>query len=230
MKSTSSYIISEQEIQEMSEKQKENHRKDFPKKDSLSNVNSSTLSLQIAAYENSVEASHANECKKEEDSKRNSERSSFVEKCKNAKQILTGSALKLQEVKYRKLPDSYDFENNCGNKSSQTYMKSTSSYVTSEQDIQKMSEKRKENRRKVFPKKDSLSNVNSSTLSLQIAAYENSVEASHANECNKEEASKRDSERSSFVEKCKNAKQILTGSALKLQEVKCRKCWIINFS
>uniref|UniRef100_A0AC34FVA4 Uncharacterized protein n=1 Tax=Panagrolaimus sp. ES5 TaxID=591445 RepID=A0AC34FVA4_9BILA len=37
MKSTSSYVLSEQEIQEMSEKRKENRRKDFPEKDSLSN-------------------------------------------------------------------------------------------------------------------------------------------------------------------------------------------------
>uniref|UniRef100_A0AC34FKS5 Uncharacterized protein n=1 Tax=Panagrolaimus sp. ES5 TaxID=591445 RepID=A0AC34FKS5_9BILA len=100
-------------------------------------------------------------------------------------------------------------------------MKSASPYQFTEQQVQQMFGRRKENRQKYLSKKDNSSNVNSSTLSLHIAAYENSSEASvNANECDEEkEGSKMNSSKSDLLEKWKKAKPTITGPTSIVQNI-----------
>uniref|UniRef100_A0AC34FC47 Uncharacterized protein n=1 Tax=Panagrolaimus sp. ES5 TaxID=591445 RepID=A0AC34FC47_9BILA len=114
-----------------------------------------------------------------------------------------------------KSSDSYDIGINEGHKRFQKYKKSDLSYVLNERQVQQMFEnRRKDFSKKDFFEKDSL-NVNSSTLSLHIAAYENSMETSYANECNEADGFKNKGGNTGL--KWKNLKQIFTGSTLIVQ-------------
>uniref|UniRef100_A0AC34GQ88 Uncharacterized protein n=1 Tax=Panagrolaimus sp. ES5 TaxID=591445 RepID=A0AC34GQ88_9BILA len=90
MKSASSYNSNEKQVQGIFKRQQENCLKDLSDKDS-SNINSSTLSLHIAAYEASVAAS--NECNVEECLKKKKEKSSSIKKWKDTKQIIAQSVV-----------------------------------------------------------------------------------------------------------------------------------------
>uniref|UniRef100_A0AC34FWW1 Uncharacterized protein n=1 Tax=Panagrolaimus sp. ES5 TaxID=591445 RepID=A0AC34FWW1_9BILA len=74
----------------MFERRKANNQNDFPKKDLLNN---STLSLHIAAYENSAEVSaHTNECNEEKDGLNNGKSGLY----KKVKQINAGPVSTVQ--------------------------------------------------------------------------------------------------------------------------------------
>uniref|UniRef100_A0AC34GP41 Ycf1 n=1 Tax=Panagrolaimus sp. ES5 TaxID=591445 RepID=A0AC34GP41_9BILA len=77
----------------MFERQKENPQKVISKKDSP-NLKSSTLSLHISAYEDSIEAT--NEFKGRGDLKNKNGESALIKKFKNAKQLFCDSALIIQ--------------------------------------------------------------------------------------------------------------------------------------
>uniref|UniRef100_A0AC34F6M5 Uncharacterized protein n=1 Tax=Panagrolaimus sp. ES5 TaxID=591445 RepID=A0AC34F6M5_9BILA len=79
-----------EQVQEMFEIRKANYQNDIPEKYLLNN---STLSLHIAAYENSAEASAlTNECNEEKEGSNNGKSGLY----KKAKQIIAGSVSTLQ--------------------------------------------------------------------------------------------------------------------------------------
>uniref|UniRef100_A0AC34FXU9 Uncharacterized protein n=1 Tax=Panagrolaimus sp. ES5 TaxID=591445 RepID=A0AC34FXU9_9BILA len=113
--------------------------------------------------------------------------------------------------------DSYTIDNNGEKKNLQTCIKSSSKfYGHSEEQNHEMFDERKENHTKDFSKIDNYfsSNLNKSTLSLHITAYENSVEASsHVKENIEEEHSKTKSIKFDFNKKWENALKYSTSIA-----------------
>uniref|UniRef100_A0AC34FLA3 Uncharacterized protein n=1 Tax=Panagrolaimus sp. ES5 TaxID=591445 RepID=A0AC34FLA3_9BILA len=101
--------------------------------------------------------------------------------------------------------DSHDIGNNEGKKKLQTSIKS--SYGFAEEQVQKLFEDRQGQN---LSQQHNSSNVNNSTLSLHIAAYENSLETSDERSDEEEEVSKKKS--TGFLQKWQNAKQIFTDS------------------
>uniref|UniRef100_A0AC34FI58 Uncharacterized protein n=1 Tax=Panagrolaimus sp. ES5 TaxID=591445 RepID=A0AC34FI58_9BILA len=87
-KAISSNKSFEHQVQEIFETQKANSQKDFYKQDKSSNLNNSTLSLHIAAYENLNEAA-TNEFAEEESL-------GLIKNCENAKQIFAGVVSTIQ--------------------------------------------------------------------------------------------------------------------------------------
>uniref|UniRef100_A0AC34FFR5 Uncharacterized protein n=1 Tax=Panagrolaimus sp. ES5 TaxID=591445 RepID=A0AC34FFR5_9BILA len=85
-----------EQVQEMFERQKSNDQNDIPEKGLLNN---STLSLHIAAYENSAEASAlTNECNEEKEVANNGKSGIY----KKSKQIIAGSVSTVQVISKNK--------------------------------------------------------------------------------------------------------------------------------
>uniref|UniRef100_A0AC34GY17 Uncharacterized protein n=1 Tax=Panagrolaimus sp. ES5 TaxID=591445 RepID=A0AC34GY17_9BILA len=209
-----------EQVQEMLKKLKANNQNDIPEKDLL---NSSTLSLHIAAYENSVEAyAQTNELNEEKKGSKTDNGKLW----KNAKQIIAGLVSVVQnpfefprqQKNQTGEPEVMQFKASQRLLNPNELKTERSNYVSTYtkpanrlEQVQEMFERRKANDQNDIPEKDLLKN---STLSLHIAAYENSAEASaHTNECNEVKEGSNNG-KSWFYKK---AKQVIAGPVSTVQ-------------
>uniref|UniRef100_A0AC34FCN9 Uncharacterized protein n=1 Tax=Panagrolaimus sp. ES5 TaxID=591445 RepID=A0AC34FCN9_9BILA len=111
-----------------------------------------------------------------------------------------------------KFPASIDTDNNVGGKGSQQAWNKATLHKLTEPQLYGISDEQKENHHKNFDK--NMPYINSSTLSLHIAAYENSMDASNDNFEEKDL-----SDKSNLVKKLKKAAQLSADSASVFQVI-----------